>query len=157
MITRRHTPEYLLENFIKVKSGCWIWNRSISGGYGMSYSIFKPWRQQQAHIASWEYHNKRKVPKGMKVLHKCDVKPCINPKHLFIGTSADNSADMVAKKRQAYGARNAKAKLTDRKVLRIRRLYKRGNITQKALGEMFGVKRATIKDITTERRWRHLL
>jgi hypothetical protein len=37
------------------------------------------------------------IPAGLCVLHRCDVRPCINPDHLFLGTQKDNMADMAAK------------------------------------------------------------
>jgi DNA-directed RNA polymerase specialized sigma24 family protein len=39
----------------------------------------------------------------MDVCHQCDVRQCINPQHLFVGTRADNMADAVRKNRQAKG------------------------------------------------------
>jgi hypothetical protein len=41
------------------------------------------------------------IPKGMNVLHNCDVTLCVNPDHLFLGTQLDNVADMIRKGRKA--------------------------------------------------------
>lgn len=42
---------------------------------------------------------KGEIPKYMVVMHTCDNTKCLNPMHLTIGTSADNTADMMAKGR----------------------------------------------------------
>jgi hypothetical protein len=52
----------------------------------------------QAHRLSWLV-NVGEIPEGMHVLHKCDNRPCCNPKHLFLGTNLDNIKDRVSKNR----------------------------------------------------------
>lgn len=81
--------------FVEPNSGCWLWTRSVSMGYG---KLWWDKKHQRAHRVSWELHNGA-IPDGMLVLHKCDTPPCINPAHLFLGTHADNAADKIAKGR----------------------------------------------------------
>lgn len=79
-------------------SGCWIWMRSLYPcGYGIVSLNGKP---RSAHRVSWEVHN-GPIPDGLCVLHRCDVKQCINPTHLFLGTKKDNTADMHEKGRDS--------------------------------------------------------
>ena len=73
-------------------SGCWLWNGGLNpSGYGVLGIIG---RNQRAHRVSFEEFN-GKIPEGMQVLHRCDVKSCVNPAHLYAGTVQDNANDRV--------------------------------------------------------------
>jgi len=75
---------------------CWVWTASCAkSGYGQLNVDGVP---VGAHRLSWKLHN-GPIPDGIEVLHKCDHKPCIRPEHLFLGTQAENMADMAAKGR----------------------------------------------------------
>jgi hypothetical protein len=78
-------------------SGCVIWLRATSSGYGVKS---RNGRMRYVHRLSWELEH-GPIPKGMHVLHHCDTPPCFNFEHLFLGTNHDNQQDSVAKGRHA--------------------------------------------------------
>lgn len=102
-----------------------------------------------------------KIPKGLCVLHRCDVPQCVRPSHLFLGTIADNVADMIHKgrigpRRGLSGEANPRAKLTRNVVLMIRRLVLNGEITRRAASERFGIAYSTACEVVSGNRWKWL-
>lgn len=84
-----------------LNGGCWLWSGNLTpNGYGQM-STFGG-RKLSAHVESYVIH-KGHIPAGMFVLHSCDVRSCVNPAHLSIGTRADNMRDMARKGRATGG------------------------------------------------------
>ena len=89
--------ERIRNKLIKDPSGCWIWMGGISRGYG---AIKIKGKNKKVHRVMWELTN-GSIPKGIFVLHKCDITECANPDHLFLGTHTDNMKDMIQKGRRS--------------------------------------------------------
>lgn len=138
----------------KNKNECWEWlGAKDKDDYGDFSANLK---KNKAHRVSYVIYNKTFIPKGSLVLHSCDNPSCINPNHLFIGSVQDNSDDMKAKKRQAFGERNAKSKLTDEKVYSILYSYYFGGKNTVDLEKEYGVKNVMIGLIVKGRHWNHV-
>ncbi len=142
---------------------CWLWTSFIENGYGM---FWLDGRSQRASRVSWSLSNDRDIPDGLWVLHRCDVRACVNPKHLFLGTHQDNMRDMREKGRavcpsrdhpelQARGEDAGLAKLTNHGVRRIRVLAEQG-LSQRTIGARYGVTHNTIGAILRGKTWRHV-
>lgn len=135
--------------------GCWIWNKCTTPlGYGV---IMVNGRTEQAHRASYQEFI-GEIPKGLHVLHECDVRNCINPDHLFLGTQQDNMDDMIKKGRRhsSKGSDNPSHKLTEEDVKQIRKLCKEGKVQQKEIAVKFFVDSTTISNINTRKTWKHI-
>ncbi len=140
-------------------SGCWLWDGAGSpNGYGQfSVGYGKTAQKIGAHRASYIIHCGT-IPDGMQVCHKCDVKCCVNPTHLFVGTAKDNMQDASRKGKMrgaenvARGELNSKAKLTTEKVLAIRASSERAAV----LAERYGVTEMSIWCARTRRSWKHV-
>lgn len=143
----------LLNGLRRSPSGCWEWTRmKTSAGYGRiavkSYPAY-------CHRVAYELFC-GPIPDGGVVCHKCDNPACCHPAHLFLGTHADNAADMVKKGREARGERHGMSKLTADAVREIRARYAAGSATQEQLAAEFGVSSPHICGILAGKFWRHV-
>lgn len=137
---------------------CWEWTDApMNKGYGV-FGYDNSRKKALAHRFSWELQN-GPITNGLHCLHKCDNPPCINPDHLFLGTPADNAKDKVKKGRQSHavifqGEEYPHSKLTTKDVLEIREKYP--DVSQRALGRIYGVSQHMIWQIINRRRWKHV-
>ncbi len=139
---------------IDPETGCWNWTRSVIGnGYGQLN--VRCMGDRYAHRASYRAF-KGEIPAGASVLHRCDNRLCVNPQHLFLGSSADNAQDMKAKDRHLFGERNAKAVLTEHQVREIHSLHRGEGISTYRLAKQFRVSQGTIWKILHGQRWSHI-
>ena len=131
---------------------CWEWRGAKNrGGYGVVHAGGQPRKILKTHRVSWELAN-GPIPEGMCVLHHCDTPNCVNPRHLFLGTIADNNQDMKNKGRGARGEQISQAKLTEQGVHGVRRMLRRG-VSPKVIADKSGVSTSTISLIKLGKRW----
>lgn len=154
---KQHHGLTLVERFnlyvVKHEGACWDWESfKDPNGYGRLNVNGRP---QLAHRISYQIHFGT-IPKGKAVCHKCDNPTCTNPDHLFLGTQADNVADMHwknrARKRGMKGTEHHMAKMSEDTVRAIRS----SDASDSQLAEQYKVSRATIHSIRTRRSWKHI-
>lgn len=136
-------------------SGCWLWTGVIrAGGYGQFYSL--EWGRVAAHRAAWSFYF-GPIPEGLFVCHQCDVRSCVNPAHLFLGTARDNNLDTQRKGKLVApcGERNGRAKLTPDAVRLIRTLD--GVWSRRRIAREFHLAQSTVLSIHQGEKWKHLL
>jgi hypothetical protein len=151
----------------KRRNGCIDWIAAkISDGYGQ-FKLFS-YVRIYSHRLSWILAN-GEIPDGLQVLHKCDNPACVNPEHLFLGTNQDNIDDKVSKGRQSrligkqhgmfgkgYLVSKEKhnfSKLTELKVIEIRKLYASGHYTQNTLAKQFNITMIQMDRIINRKQW----
>lgn len=138
-------------------SGCWLWNgaRKVCrrGTHRYGWVTFNG-KQMAAHRAAWILFHGQIAP-GMVICHRCDDPACVNPNHLFLGTQAENVADMIGKGRKWIGNAVRKsdglpvrAKLSDNDVALVRSLRALG-ARQRDIADYFNVSQGCISQLLT--------
>src|SRR4029077_19957001 len=138
---------------------CWEWRgERMQSDPKFPYGRYWENRSSRfAHRVAWELAN-GVIPTGLCVLHRCDNPPCVNPSHLFLGTRADNMADMDAKGRRVTmppkGEKSGMAKLDTTKIVAIRAAYESGE-PQRSIARRFGVCKSTVGYGVRREIWAH--
>lgn len=136
---------------------CWVWQKSRTEpeGYGCYQDkINDKWVTQYTHRLSWALHY-GPIPVGLFVLHRCDIRPCCNPTHLFTGTQRDNIVDAYAKGRIARGDARSDTKLPDDVIMIVRQRYTMGE-SLRAIGREYGVSHSLLSLILSGKRRIHV-
>ena len=159
---------------------CWIWNGWIKkNGYG---GINFSGKNFYAHRISFIIAN-GEIPDSQPVIcHRCDNPRCVNPSHLFAGTTLDNVRDMISKGRRCpketmrrlikkaaqrgknhythrnpdlirRGEQHPNSKLKSWQIKRIKIIYASGVVTQKQVGILFGIHRSHVSLIVNSKTW----
>jgi len=128
--------------------GCWIWTGMLTdSGYGM---LCAQGKLRRAHVFAYKQFV-GPVPVGMCVLHECDMRCCVNPDHLKLGTKKQNSEDAMVRKRYPTGEQHGNTPLTTAQVLSIRADTR----TQRLIAADYGVCQMTISNIKRGATWKY--
>lgn len=132
------------------EGACWPWT---GGRTARGYGRFRMGGKSVAAHRFALVLSHGQIPPGLSVCHSCDNPPCCNPTHLWVGTAADNAADLNAKGRASRGSMHGRAKLTEGQVLDIRQEYSRGSVRQIDLAHRYNVNQVTISAILRGETW----
>ncbi len=149
----RPIAERLAEHIDWERPGeCWIctFSKNRAHGYpriGVLGGDGRP-RLKYTHRVAHELHL-GPIPPGLGVLHHCDTPACVNPDHLYAGTPADNTRDLMSRHPERVGRPQSLAREDARHVVE---MYARGRWTQAELGEMWGVCRELVWQIVNRKK-----
>lgn len=145
----RYTLQERFEKYVmpEPNSGCWLWMGKVDSVTGYGY-IHADGKSSFAHRISYRLH-KGKIKKGMQVCHTCDVRCCVNPHHLWLGTASQNAIDMIVK------GRATRAKINEEKAKLINQYRSQGKL-HKEIGELVGVNYWVVRAFLAGNNYKHL-
>ena len=133
---------------------CWPWLAYTCKSTGYGRFCNGNGKVVGAHVYSYELHHGSRS-EGLFVMHTCDNRPCVNPRHLSQGTPLANAEDMASKGRSLHGERSHFAKLTSEDVVFIRKAAASGAMRQD-LAELFDVSISQIGGIVSGKFWKNV-
>lgn len=138
-------------------SGCWLWNGACGNdGYPrITIGSLKDNSKRSARVSRLVCEKIHGLPDNMQALHRCDNVNCVNPDHIYPGTSSQNTKDCIDRNRRTQikrGEKNNMAVLVPEDVLHIRSSEKSGV----ELAAKYGVSQALISLIRSRKLWRHI-
>ena len=142
---------------INTKSGCWEWTGSKTKGYGI-FDTCVPGKTRRAHRLTYEMTGKE-IKKGNFICHTCDNRSCVNPFHLFQGTTTDNMRDMIRKgrARHPHGSNHYCAKIEENTVVFIRQFIERNGYGSCIfLARWLDIDNSVIGKIKNRKIWSHV-
>lgn len=137
---------------IKTPNECWIWQGHTERYGHISYQG-KKWG---AHRLSWTLSNSKDIPNDMYVCHHCDNPRCVNPNHLFLGTTQDNTRDKTIKGRQTKGEEFWSSKLTEQDILDIRNMPYGNRGDNKRIQLKYNISGVQVRNIINRKHWKHI-
>lgn len=144
--------DWLLQAIKQDTDECILWPFGCyTNGYGRLYVRQIRPRHEAAHRVTYKLVH-GSIPDGKMICHTCDVRPCINPRHLFAGTARDNTHDAIRKGRLSHGENHYNHKLTTTQVDEIRTLYVPHKIRLLDLAVRYGVTESHIFNIVVGRK-----
>jgi hypothetical protein len=142
---------------VQMSDGCWLWTGGHDEAFAYGVTSVDGVRVR-THRRAWEL-TYGPIPPGLFVCHRCDVRACVRPDHLFLGTPADNLHDMWAKGRgfipHRRGEANNKARLTVAQVQDLRRQAAAG-ASFRSLAAAVGVTHGTVSAAVNRKTWKHV-
>lgn len=136
-------------------TGCWNWTKSVFKSNGRARMALG---KKSVLASRVSYVIFKGDTNGLCVLHTCDNVRCINPDHLWLGTNADNSNDMVSKGRSLcqLGELNHSASLNEDIVIDIKLRLAKGQ-KQNEIARCLGLHKSNVNLIATGKRWSHVV
>lgn len=161
--TYRVTPDMSPEEQLRhhgwtvTDAGCWEWDGHLNTyGYGKMNTGAKTEsgspRSELVHRLA--YRLWVGDPGNLVVCHRCDNRKCLNPDHLFTGTTAENNRDMKNKRRNGAGEHHHRAKITEAQMHEIRARFRAGGTSQRELGEEYGITQSAVSLIVRGKNWK---
>lgn len=152
ILTVKSTEERFWEKVARAgEDECWLWTAScFSTGYG---SFRASGKKVGAHRFAYRLATGKNIRPSELVRHRCDNPRCVNPKHLELGSSRDNTDDMLERGRSCRGSKQGSSVLSDEQVRLIKKIQ---GLTLREIAKIFGVSFQHVHWIRTGKSWRHV-